>query len=989
MALSVKTGHLSVATTAVTGLGFQPKLVLFFGVGISGDPGTDDASGRLYGAFDNSGRMWSGFATYDNGAGGGGYLSTINTDGLSCIVTPRGSLASLASLDSDGFTLSWDEIGASDSAVIGYMALGGTSITGAEVGTFLTNGTPGGGGTPSTKTVTLDDSFQATALLFFGVSGTSGLFVGAAASTSNRWYTAVPVFDHSHDIFIDTGVVEEYAGTNGIGIVGADPPNVRIRLDLGSITSTGFTVTHTNVVGGEDVSQFPVAFVALKGVNLFLNSFVARTTTGTQSVTNAGGQPVALGVFGGLLTAAGTLGTSLGGSFVGITDGTNERAFSTVSPFSARQELSGDGLAVPLDSAGNTTAAGRGKFTAFTSSGFDLNWTTASAIANLFYYFGIAAAGQTAASTGLSDGDVFGQAGARIRGTGAGVVDTDALGVGRSKIVGAGAGIADGDAFGQIVARLRGTGIGLADGDGIGQAAARIATLGVGVVDVDAFGTAMARIATHGVGYLDPDTFGNLVFSGFYLSVGFDDVDAYGQARARILAAAVGQTDGDAFGTLVASLRAAAAGLLDVDAFGVGRSLIRGTGVGVNDLDAFGILAATIVMHIGGVADVDGLGVARSLFRTDGVGTSSGTIAGAHRSTILGAASTLLDPDAFGQLVAHLVAAGAGFIDPDVLGTAQARISTSSTGALDPDAFGSLLSVISGATTGVADPESFGTLVAALTAHGVGLDDPDVAGAGRARITGAAAGVDDVDAFGVARSTVVLAAASLIDGDAFGTGASLIRALAAGVVDTDAFGLATLLILAQSAGHLDGDVAGVARSTIAAAVTGTQDGDAFGQLVAALRLAGVGFDDVDGLGVGRSLIHGIGTGFADPDAFGDMGIGGSLRKAVARFRTHRARLWRQLKVDGVKGNLAPKFFMVAYDVPCELHIKKNEIAQAVAGVELSITYECFFDRWLDVRAGDRVEFPGLVLVLTNLMNQGGRYHEGQCERVPGVVEGGQ
>jgi hypothetical protein len=164
MSLDVKVVNLSIGTAgtplAITGVGFQPKAVIFISSGRTS--GTDGGAGA-------DSRTMFGFAAATTGGGGTKQRcsATIDLDGVTsfshssanrsdaCIaaLTTAGAvdgLASLGSFDADGFTLNRDNPFSVDIRVTA-ICYGGADITNIEIGT---HNTPTAGTEPFTEDIT-------------------------------------------------------------------------------------------------------------------------------------------------------------------------------------------------------------------------------------------------------------------------------------------------------------------------------------------------------------------------------------------------------------------------------------------------------------------------------------------------------------------------------------------------------------------------------------------------------------------------------------------------------------------------------------------------------------------------------------------------------------------------------------------------------------------------------------------------------------------
>jgi hypothetical protein len=200
LALSCKVGSFSSgtgalsSTVAVTGVGFQPLLVIFWW---SGRTDTTDAAGsathrRGFGYASTTSVRGCVFSQSTDAGASSDTDSGTRTDACVAVAEAAGvsGLLDLSSMDSDGFTLVVDDV-MPDSVRIHYMALGGADLTTVTAG-FLTE--PGATGDQDITVTGFRPSAPDQCVLFFGAGSTvadppnfnndSRVFFGAAAEAS-------------------------------------------------------------------------------------------------------------------------------------------------------------------------------------------------------------------------------------------------------------------------------------------------------------------------------------------------------------------------------------------------------------------------------------------------------------------------------------------------------------------------------------------------------------------------------------------------------------------------------------------------------------------------------------------------------------------------------------------------------------------------------------------------------------------------------------
>ena len=366
------TGTGSTGNQAVTGVGFQPKVVLFrynmsatdtsqgdaiigFGVGVS------SSDRRVSGNYATTGLTTSANAAWNQPT--------------YCIYTPGGgSRADLVSLDSDGFTVNWVT---SSQMAVQYLALGGDAITHVKTGSA------------AAKTSTGNQSytglgFQPTALIVFAgkfstspldqTTNGSGLF-GFATSSSDRGFVA-----WRNQTSSNPQAAKHRQSTQRI----MSTTTNFTEADFVSFDSDGFTLNFTTSGGSADVFYY----LALRGPQVKVSSFNQATSTGNQSITGAGFTPKAA-IMASANDVSGNNDSAQAharASF-GWATGTSERASlwlgetDNVSPTVASRNLDRTKLIKMMTEGGSPTVNAAADHVSFDSDGQTINWTTADGTA--------------------------------------------------------------------------------------------------------------------------------------------------------------------------------------------------------------------------------------------------------------------------------------------------------------------------------------------------------------------------------------------------------------------------------------------------------------------------------------------------------------------------------------------------------------------------------------------------------------------------------
>lgn len=284
MGLSVFTGSFilsgSTGNQSITGVGFEPKLVIF-----SGSLGSSGAHAiGTYGFAASSTKRWAiGFRSTDNLAASSSDRSFKDNQ---CIAFSSGSvadyiLADFVSNDSDGFTINIGLRGGG-TRHIQFMCLGGTDLD-VDVGTFVSNTSLGN------QSIT-GIGFQPKCLLFGNSVSSSSpgnvnsiiAMLGAATSSTSRWATTMIDINN-----VGTSRSDRYYNTDRCIVRPSGTPSVVNSADFVSNDSDGFTIDIT-----DGTSARIYGYVALGGsAQYHVNSFASATSTGDQQIAGLGFKP--------------------------------------------------------------------------------------------------------------------------------------------------------------------------------------------------------------------------------------------------------------------------------------------------------------------------------------------------------------------------------------------------------------------------------------------------------------------------------------------------------------------------------------------------------------------------------------------------------------------------------------------------------------------------------------------------------------------------
>jgi hypothetical protein len=387
MALSAKVGNfigrVSVGSDAITGVGFQPKAVIFFadlrttdGTSTSGSSNIDMPMclGIATGASEEAFYAQEDDFTSGAQAAGSGKSMRLygnGTGGLNCEFD-------VTSLDADGFTLNYTNVDIRP--VLNYLALGGSDLTNAKV--------LSAGGAPNTigNVAYTGAGFRPDAIIFLlGLDSTHdrggwGMAVSSSqrACCSSQYSGGLTRYQRSDKCVCSlTSVLTHEA-------------------DLVSMDADGFTLNWTTAsnLGANNPNLFALC---LKGGQYHVATISEKTSNGTKAETGVGFTPKAL-LFGSVGKTAGTsVASDLINLMFGSTAGTSQRAaVELVDNANAVARLDRAKVLVHTNDSGTTK--GEADLSSFDSDGFTLNWTNTDGTARESFYMAFgdtASAGQT------------------------------------------------------------------------------------------------------------------------------------------------------------------------------------------------------------------------------------------------------------------------------------------------------------------------------------------------------------------------------------------------------------------------------------------------------------------------------------------------------------------------------------------------------------------------------------------------------------------
>lgn len=422
MAFSNKAGTFNkigtVASQAVTGVGFQPKAVLFFSSYQSGSFNVlAENTWLTYAITDGTttfGRS-SVMNNYNAGPGAGGTVgfsyqaNAIPVIGITGGNTPTlKALAAVTSLDVDGFTLNWTTNDGATPAFF-YLAIGGTDITGAKVLAFTPHGrvgqqsVSGMGFRPSV--VMFFPGFSATFPVTDSVSAHHGFGVGVSAAEQwavSGWQKgtgARPAYTTRYQRDDRCLVIQpEIVITASDSFFDGTDRTFEAEASFVSRDIDGFTIDWQQAESGRTVYVLGLkggrykagSFLSLQGSQaqaitrlMFQPSFLLMASDGRHEEILSLSTPVIEAKLSlGVATAAGQYCVSMHDQ-----DGAGRTSLGTY-PVNARV-MSNDSVAKVIEAAAPLAAATvltYAQVAAFTADGFTLQWVAATAMRRQFLY---------------------------------------------------------------------------------------------------------------------------------------------------------------------------------------------------------------------------------------------------------------------------------------------------------------------------------------------------------------------------------------------------------------------------------------------------------------------------------------------------------------------------------------------------------------------------------------------------------------------------
>ncbi len=567
----------------VPGTAFQPSVLMTAGVSSTAANGTPQAeSSNLYIGYASStqasdqvvavGAQDHGSTTADTDHWGGHGACVAN------IALAGGSLsakATLATINSDGFTLNWTDRATTGRESI-YLAIKGGSWS---CGDSIINGNT----LNSTSQIT-GRPFDPKGISIIGCMTTEE--AGTTTSTQDR---------------LGWGMGSSTTSRRSMSYLSVDTPTaMEVCLNIQYDQVLSYVNAAGNVVTAYDIDSMDTGGLTLI-VDLaggVASEWFGFLIFGDDQPPGAGSAAVSFTATGGPVTSGG---------------GTASVAFAPTA-----------------GGAADTTGAGTA-LVAFAATGIGASdFTGAGSSPVSFVATGVGAADATGvgaasvAFTATAEAMTGGLATVEFTVTGVPAVSGDDTGAGLATVAftATAGGTADATGTGTATVSFTATAGGVADGTGVGTATVAFAGSGIGSADVTGGGTATATFSPTATGQSDATGAGTATVS--FEAAGIPGGGDTGSGAASVAFAATGGGSADAttVGLASVSFTASGVGASDVAGTGAVSVSLSATGVGSADVTGSGAIAFTFVLTAGSAVDIAASGTVALSFVATGVGVA-------------------------------------------------------------------------------------------------------------------------------------------------------------------------------------------------------------------------------------------------------------------------------------------------------------------------------------------------------------------------------
>jgi len=380
--VNVKVGTFTKITTTgsqtVSGLGFQPKAIIFYWSRNTANATAAAPRSQGVGFTDCTNQRAVAIAEDDNAStsNAGRYRTESNVIVILSNGTPTvGSRATFTSCNADGFTINW-AVSEASAHIINYIAIGGSDVTNVKAGTFTLAASTGiqnitGVGFKPDFAMFLQGFTEAVDTASAGLE----MGMGFADYSNNQGSILNCVQDNQNN----NSTKYSQQRTDNVILLSSTACAQDALAAFNGFTADGFQLN----VSDAPAAATSIFYLAIKGGSYKVGNFLQPTTTGTQTISGLGFQPNSVVLFshnqvaGTALAAPSTF--SIGAanattSRAGVwgqsrnVDPSNAAVYTDNSKIMIMRTLSGTG--------GTGTINAQADFNGFTSDGFQLNWTT-------------------------------------------------------------------------------------------------------------------------------------------------------------------------------------------------------------------------------------------------------------------------------------------------------------------------------------------------------------------------------------------------------------------------------------------------------------------------------------------------------------------------------------------------------------------------------------------------------------------------------------
>ena len=379
----VLTSPTATGNQSITGLGFQPKVILFWATRNTAHGFSAATIQQMFGVAVSSTQRWVYVGASDNAAAASNAgRASFNTQCIRMFSagTPTlDAVADFVSHDADGFTINWSDA-PSTAILVHYLALGGASLN-----VFAgSSATPSANGNASYTGVGFQPGFVLTAYNVANVGSNfteHNLTLGFASASTAQGAAAIRDRDAQATMDVVNRQVTDKVLCASLSTSTSDVSHAA----LASFDTDGFTLTWS----AGPISSEAFCYLCLGGESFKVGAETQNTSTGTKATTGVGFKPAALFAIGWNKAANTALDTSDMRLTIGAADGTRE-GHTWIQSADATADSDTDQRSSDTKFLGfctqPTTVNAECDVSTMDTDGYTLDWTTADTTARQFIY---------------------------------------------------------------------------------------------------------------------------------------------------------------------------------------------------------------------------------------------------------------------------------------------------------------------------------------------------------------------------------------------------------------------------------------------------------------------------------------------------------------------------------------------------------------------------------------------------------------------------